>query len=215
MARRGLPSPIPVGRATLCGDASWRAPHRRRVVRSRRHWRALASRPGTCRKPAAGSWRRSERCPRRRGFPKVASNPWLLLRLLYFGVEHHGRRARDAPILTNAPEVQDHEDRSDDGNADAMPDVGAQQGVGVHDGAAEQTKAHIVVRSNERRSERAFITETWGGTRHVGAYGHGPKAELIVGQQITGEGEQQRQHQQDYADVPIELARLLVGAGEE
>src|SRR6266478_3599942 len=150
---------------------------------------------GTCKKRGAESWRLSARCPRRRGFPTVVSNPWLLLRLLYLGVEHHGCGARDATILTHAPEVQDHEDGSDDGNADAMPDVRAEERVGVHDGAAQQAETHIVVRSNEGRSEGAFIAEARGGARHVCAYGHGPEAELIVRQQVASEGEQQRQHQ--------------------
>src|SRR5260370_33989117 len=109
----------------LCDGASWPAEDWFPVGRSRRHWRSLASMRDKCKKPAAESWQRSGRCRGQREFPTVVSNPWLLLRLLHFGVEHHGRRAGDAAILTHAPEVEDHEDGSDDGNADAMPDVGA------------------------------------------------------------------------------------------
>src|SRR6266478_4779859 len=100
---------------------------------------------GTCKKRGAESWRLSARCPRRRGFPTAVSNPWLFLRLLHFGVEHHGRGAGDAAILTNAPEVEDHENGSDDGNADAVPDVGTKESVGVHNGATEQAEANVVV----------------------------------------------------------------------
>ena len=38
---------------------------------------------------------------------------------------------------------------------------------------------------------------------------------MIIGKQIAGEGEQQRQDQEDNADVPIEFARLLVRAGKK
>src|SRR5882762_6305338 len=71
------------------------------------------------------------------------------------------------PTRFSAPEVQDHEERSDDGNADAMTDVGAEKRVGVDDGAAQQAETHIVVRSNEGRSEGAFIAEPRGSARHV------------------------------------------------
>src|SRR6266478_2209718 len=100
---------------------------------------------GTCKKRGAESWRLSARCPRRRGFPTVVSNPWLLLRLLHFGVENHGGGAGNTAILAHAPKVQDHENGSDDGNADAVPDVRAKESVGVHDRAAQEPEAHIVV----------------------------------------------------------------------
>src|SRR6266478_4535199 len=129
---------------------------------------------GTCKKRGAESWRLSARCPRRKGFPTVVSNPWLLLRLLHFGVENHGRWAGNAAILTNAPEVQNHEDRSDDGNADAVPDVGAEERVGVDDGAAQEAEAHVVVRSHaQHRAEGAFVSEYGSGARHVGTDGDG------------------------------------------
>src|SRR6266403_653713 len=112
--------------------------------------------------------------------------------------------------------MHDHENQGDDGNTDAMPDVGAEERVGVHDGAAQQTKADVVVRSHAHlRAERSLVAEKRSGARHVGAYGDSPEAELIVGKQITGEREQQRQHQKDHAYVPIKLARLLVRAGEK
>jgi predicted nucleic acid-binding protein len=41
------------------------------------------------------------------------------------------------------------------------------------------------------------------------------KAELIVGQQISGEREQQGQDEQDYAHVPVELTRLFVRPSQE
>src|SRR5882762_6699190 len=112
--------------------------------------------------------------------------------------------------------MHNHEDQRDDGNADAMPDVGAEERVGVDDGTAEQAKADVVVRSHAHlRAERSFVSEKRCGAGHVGAYGDGPEAELIVGKQITREGEQQRQHKKDHTDVPIELARLFIRAGEK
>src|SRR5438132_2646202 len=59
------------------------------------------------------------------------------------------------------------------------------------------------------------MAEKRSGAGHVGADGDGPEAELIVGKQITGEREQQRQNEQDDAYVPIELTRLLVRAGKK
>src|SRR3989475_11680860 len=112
--------------------------------------------------------------------------------------------------------MQDHEDRSDDGNADAMPDVGAKERVGVHDGAAQKAKANVVVRRHAQlRAEGTFMTEEGGGACHVRAHSNGPEAELIIWKQVAGEGEQQRQHEKDNANVPIELARFFVRAGEK
>src|SRR5713101_777740 len=68
----------------------------------------------------------------------------LSARLLDFGFEHDRRRARDAAILSYAPEVDDHQHRSDDRNADAMPDVRTQKRVRIHDRAAQQSEANIV-----------------------------------------------------------------------
>src|SRR6266851_7639296 len=97
-----------------------------------------------------------------------------------------------------------------------MPDVGAEKRVGVHNGAAQEAEANVIVwRHPELRAEGAFVAEEWSGARHVGANSDGPKAELIVGQQIAGEGEEESEHEQDDSDVPIEFARLFVGAGEK
>ena len=48
-----------------------------------------------------------------------------------------------------------------------------------------------------------------------GAHGDRPESQLIPGQQIAGEAQEQRHQQQQHAQHPVELARLLVGAGEE
>src|SRR5437868_531692 len=101
---------------------------------------------------------RHERCPRRRGSARVASNPWLFFRLLDLGVENHLSRPGYPAILSHAPEVQDHEDGSNDGNADAVPDVRAQERVGVHNRSAKQSEAHIIVRSHPKLwAKRAFV----------------------------------------------------------
>ena len=47
---------------------------------------------------------------------------------------------------------------------------------------------------------------------HVRADGDRPERELVPGQQVAGEREQQRERQQDDADHPVELTRRLVGA---
>ncbi len=67
----------------------------------------------------------------------------------------------------------------------------------------------------EQRRSRSLVAEERRGAGHVGADRDGPDRELVPGQQVAGEGEQQREHQQDDADVPVELPRRLVGAGHE
>ncbi len=64
-----------------------------------------------------------------------------------------------------------------------MPDVGAEERIGIHDRAAEQAEAHVVVRSHAHlRAEGAFVAEERRGARHVGSHRDGPEAELVVGE---------------------------------
>src|SRR5438094_6825068 len=56
---------------------------------------------------------------------------------LYFRFQHHRRWSRDAAILTHAPEVHDHENRSHNRNPNAMPNVGAEQRVSIDDRTAQ------------------------------------------------------------------------------
>src|SRR2546430_16462044 len=91
------------------------------------------------------------RPPRSTLFPyttlfRSGSNPWLFLGLLDLGVENYGSWSRDPAILSHAPEVHNHEDRSNDGNANAVPDVRTQERVSIHNRAAEQPETHVVVR---------------------------------------------------------------------
>src|SRR5687767_15339969 len=77
-----------------------------------------------------------------------------------------GRRAGDAAVLADAPEVDGHEDRGDDRDADAVPDVGAQQSVGVHDGRSEehtselQSLAYLVCRLLLEKKKRRNPSNT-------------------------------------------------------
>src|SRR5437899_8115927 len=59
------------------------------------------------------------------------------------------------------------------------------------------------------------MTQQRRGSRHVRAYGYGPESELIIGQQISRERKQQRKHQEQHADVPVKLSRLLIRTGQE
>ena len=94
-----------------------------------------------------------------------------------------------------------------------MPDVASKQGVRVDDRAAQQREPDVVIRGHaELRSEGSFVAEPRRSTGHVRAHGDGPEAELIVGQQISREAQQQRQHEKKHADAPVELARRLVAA---
>src|SRR6185437_764561 len=133
-----------------------------------------------------------------------------------FRFEHHGRRARNSAVFANAPAVLTNENRGDQRNGDAMPDIGAKKRVGVNDGAAEQAEAHVVVRGHAQlRAERSLAAEQRSGARHVGSHSDGPEAQLIVRKQIAGEREKQRQNHEQDANAPIELARALVRAGHE
>src|SRR5246127_4975020 len=59
------------------------------------------------------------------------------------------------------------------------------------------------------------MSEQRFGSRHIRAYGYGPESKLIIGQQISRERKQQREHQEQHADVPVKFSRLLIGAGQE
>src|SRR6202040_4325843 len=112
----------------------------------------------------------------------------LSARLLDFGFEHDWRRARNASIFSYAPEVDDHQNRSDDGNADAMPDVRTQKRVRVHDRAAQQSEANIIVgRHAQHVTEGTLMSEERCSARHIGADRNSPETELIIGQQVSGE----------------------------
>src|ERR1700690_3260308 len=79
---------------------------------------------------------------------------WTVALLFFdFRFKHDWSRAGNSAILTNAPEMQGHEDAGDQGNGDAMPDVGAQQCVCIDDRPAKQGEAHVVVRRHAK--ERA------------------------------------------------------------
>src|SRR3954463_11897134 len=102
--------------------------------------------PASSKKPPAAATQRWGRCPAWTRFPRAVSSPWLSPRLFDFAGQQDRRWSADAAILTHAPEVHDHEDGRDDGNADAVPDVCAQERVRVHDRAAKQSEADVVIR---------------------------------------------------------------------
>ena len=97
-----------------------------------------------------------------------------------------------------------------------MPDVGAQQRVGVHDGAPQQSKPNIVEGGHaEFRSQRTLVPQQRRRPRHVGAHGDRPETELIIRQQVAGKGKQHGEQHQNHAHHPVELPRLLVGARQK
>ena len=49
----------------------------------------------------------------------------------------------------------------------------------------------------------------------IGPDGDRPVAQLVPREQVAGEGQAEREHQQHHTDDPVELPRLLVRAGEE
>src|SRR5271167_4657805 len=81
------------------------------------------------------------------------------LGVLDFGFEHDRGRAGDAAVFSDTPEMDAHENGSHERNGDAMPNVGAEERVGVHDGAAEEGEADVVERRHaELAAEGAFVS---------------------------------------------------------
>jgi len=63
--------------------------------------------------------------------------------------------------------------------------------------------------------EAALRTEDRRRTDHVRTDGDRPEGQLIPWQQVAGEAEQQRQHEQNDTNDPVELARGLIRARVE
>src|SRR6267143_2413946 len=104
----------------------------------------------------------------------------LSARLLDFGFEHDRRRARDAAIFSYAPEVHDHQHRSDDWNANAMPDVRTQERVRIDDRAAEQSEANIVIRRHAQQGTKwTLMSKPRCSASHICTDSNSPETQLI------------------------------------
>src|SRR4029077_15150748 len=104
-ATRGVPSVSRAERAKCSDIGIWPLTDWPRVAQSNGRSQAPASLPEKYRRRAEESAPRSAHCPGPRQFPKVASNPYLSLRLLNLGLQNHIGWARNATILSNAPEM--------------------------------------------------------------------------------------------------------------
>ena len=118
-------------------------------------------------------------------------------------LERPDRRAlhREA-VLAHPPDVDAEHEHDGDGQDGDVQRVEAQEG-GLADLVA--TDQQVLQPSAE---ERHVLDQ-------VGADGDGPVAELVPRQQVPGEGERQREHEERHPEDPVELARALVGPGEE
>src|SRR5205823_14515229 len=86
----------------------------------------------------------------------------------------------DSAVFADAPEVQDHQDRGDDGDEDAVQDVEAEQGRRAHHRSRRQQRARVVARGHPQLwTERSFGAEQRSGARHVGAHRHRPDRQLV------------------------------------
>src|SRR5918994_347353 len=128
----------------------------------------------------------------------------------------------DPAVLADAPEVHRHQDPGHERDADAVQDVEAQERSLAHEASAQQREArigagvdHLHAAQGQELRAGALVAEQRRGAGHVRADGDGPDGELVPGQQVAREREQQREHQQDHAHVPVELAGRLVRAGHE
>ena len=115
-----------------------------------------------------------------------------------------------------------HQHGNDQRQADAVQHVESQQRAFADERAAEQREPRVVGRVNQRdvaqpqqRCAGTFVTEERRRARHARTDGDRPDRELIPREEIAGERQQQRQHEHDDADRPVELARRLVRPGHE
>src|ERR1700726_3956774 len=84
---------------------------------------------------------------------------WTSSRFVCLRLQHDLGWTGDASVFSYSPEMHDHQHRGDDGNTDAVPDVGAQQGIRIDDRAAQEAEANIVIRRHaEQWSERALVS---------------------------------------------------------
>src|SRR5712692_11204687 len=132
------------------------------------------------------------------------------------------QRPRDAAVLAHAPEVDGHEDAGHERDAHAVEHVEAQERALADEAPAEEGEArvgprvhHLHVAQSQELRAGALVPEHRRSAGHVRADGDGPDRELVPRQQVPGEGEEQGQHEEDDADVPVELAGRLVGPGHE
>ena len=91
------------------------------------------------------------------------------------------------------------EDDQHEGQHQDVQRVPAEKGVGADLDSSEEHEADLV-------------TKNGCVPHHVRSHRDRPESQLVPGQQVTGEGEQQGQGQQDHADHPVELSGRLVGA---
>src|SRR2546430_16619930 len=74
--------------------------------------------------------------------------------------ELHRRGTRDASVFSYPPEVHYQQNQQNRGNGDAVPDIGAQQRIRIHNRSAQQGETDVVVRSHaELRPKRTLGTQ--------------------------------------------------------
>src|SRR5947208_2804397 len=126
------------------------------------------------------------------------------------GTATSDRRSRE-PVPPDAPEVNGHEETRDQRDEDAVQDVEAEQRVRTDLPAAEEERARVVdvVESGDELVPGSLVPEDGPRAPHVGTDRDRPDRELVPGQEVAGEGEEKRQHEEDDAHHPVELARGL------
>src|SRR3989304_5613786 len=106
-------------------------------------------------------------------------------------------RPRHAAVPPDAPEMYGHEDSRQQRQRKYVQGVKTDQRVGPNLISAED-------------DELRLVAEVGPGTADAVAHGDRPESQLVPGQQVAGEGEDQGEYQQNHADDPVELARRLV-----
>src|SRR5688500_3598641 len=111
-------------------------------------------------------------------------------------------RPRDPAVLPDAPEVDGDQEGGRERQGHDVEDVEPQQGVRTQLVAAEEDEGDLV--ADERRRARDLVADR-----------DGPERELVPREQVARVRQQQREHEEQRADDPVELARRLVRAGVE
>src|SRR5262249_35317125 len=126
------------------------------------------------------------------------------------------QRGTGESVAADPPEVHAQEDAGDERNEDAVQDVEAQQRVRADLAAAEEERARVVgvAQARDQLVSVALVSEGGGGAAHERSHRLRRKGELVPGQQVVGEGEEQRELEKELPDHPVELARRFVGSGQ-
>src|SRR5437867_9427702 len=115
--------------------------------------------------------------------------------------------------------MDSHQEPGYQWQSDTVKNVEAKQRRFADETTAQQGKTRVTLIIDEgditqfqKSGTRTLVSSERRGTSHIAAHSDRPDGELVPRQQIAGKAQQQRQNEKDHADIPVELARRIVGA---